>query len=80
MAATPCCLAISTSVGLYLGNQGDLGFQVSVLVPFLLAALVLLLVGLLLSSLSRARGVRCFCKGTQLPRRVVPETLATCIR
>ena len=45
MMATPVMLFLSTSNSLYLGNQGELDYQVGVLLPFLVCACVGCVVG-----------------------------------
>jgi len=52
---TPLIVFVSTSSSLYLRNQSDLDYQISVLLPFLLAFSTTLLIGLILTRLRRNR-------------------------
>jgi hypothetical protein len=59
LAPTPVLLFISSSSAIYLRNQGLLQYQYQVLAPFVGLLVVAILLGLLLSALSRyARGFR----------------------
>lgn len=56
LLATPLLVVLSNAVTVYLNNISDLDYQLSLLLPYLMVSLAILLIGLLLLAMSRFSG------------------------